>query len=61
VLVRRPANRRTAALGIDAGEFSAQLLAALAVLGSTMGRDLAAADWWRLLDAMLLIATHPVA
>jgi hypothetical protein len=24
-----------------------------------MGADLAEADWWRLLDALLLIATHP--
>jgi len=24
-----------------------------------MGRDLAEADWWRLLDALLLIAAHP--
>jgi hypothetical protein len=26
-----------------------------------MGRELAEADWWRLLDALLLIAVHPSA
>jgi transcriptional regulator with XRE-family HTH domain len=56
---RHAASAMSAALGIDADEFSARLVAALTVLGSTMDRDLAAADWWRLLDALLLIATHP--
>jgi hypothetical protein len=46
-------------LGLDADEFSAQLVAALAMLAQAMGADLAEADWWRLLDALLLIATHP--
>jgi len=46
-------------LGLDAEEFSVQLVAALAVIAHSMGRDLAEADWWRLLDALLLIATHP--
>jgi hypothetical protein len=44
---------------LDAGEFSVQLVAALAMLANTMGKDLAEADWWRLLDALLLIAAHP--
>jgi transcriptional regulator with XRE-family HTH domain len=48
-----------AAGGLDAGEFSAQLVAALAMLAHTLGRDLTEADWWRLLDALLLVATHP--
>ena len=48
-----------ATLGLDAEEFSVQLVAALAVIAHSMGRDLAEADWWRLLDALLLIATHP--
>lgn len=50
-----------AALGLDADEFSAQLVAALATLAHTIGRDLAEADWWRILDALLLIAAHPAA
>jgi transcriptional regulator with XRE-family HTH domain len=45
----------------DADEFSLQLVAALAMLAHTMGKDLTEADWWRLLDALLLIATHPAA
>jgi hypothetical protein len=34
-------------------------VAALAALAQTMGKDLAEADWWRILDALLLIASHP--
>ena len=34
---------------------------ALAALAQAMGRDLGEADWWRLLDALLLIAAHPSA
>ena len=48
-----------AALDLDADEFSAQLVAALAALAHSMGKDLAGADWWRILDALLLIAAHP--
>jgi transcriptional regulator with XRE-family HTH domain len=58
---RRSVAAMAAALGRDADEFSAQLVAALAALGQAMGRDLAEADWWRLLDALLLIAAHPSA
>jgi transcriptional regulator with XRE-family HTH domain len=50
-----------ATLELDADEFSLHLVGALATLAHTMGRDLAEADWWRLLDALLLIATHPAA
>jgi transcriptional regulator with XRE-family HTH domain len=49
------------ALDLDAGEFSAQLVTALATLAHTLGKDLAEADWWRILDALLLIAAHPAA
>jgi len=49
------------ALGQDEGELSAQLVASLASLALTIGRDVTEADWWRLLDALLLIATHPAA
>jgi transcriptional regulator with XRE-family HTH domain len=49
------------ALGLDADEFSARLVAALAALAQAAGRDLAEPDWWRLLDALLLIAAHPAA
>jgi transcriptional regulator with XRE-family HTH domain len=56
---RRSVTTMAAALDRDADELSAQLVAGLATLGQAMGRDLAEADWWRLLDALLLIAAHP--
>jgi hypothetical protein len=49
------------ALDLETGQFSAQFVAALAALAHTMGKDLAEADWWRILDALLLIAAHPAA
>ena len=49
------------ALGRDADDLSAPLVAALAALAHALGRDPAEADWWRLLDALLLIAAHPSA
>jgi transcriptional regulator with XRE-family HTH domain len=49
----------TATLDLDPDEFAAQLVDALAMLAHTMGKDLTEADWWRLLDALLLIAAHP--
>ncbi len=56
---RRAVSATAAALGLDADEFSAQLVPVLAALADTMGRDLAEADWWRVLDALLLIAGYP--
>lgn len=56
---RRAAAAMAAALAVDADEFSARLVAALSALAHTMGRDLAEPDWWRLLDALVLIAAHP--
>ena len=50
-----------ATLDLDADEFTAQVVATLAALAHAMGKDLAEADWWRLLDALLLIAAHPAA
>lgn len=50
-----------AALDLDADECSAQLVAALAALARAMGGELTEPDWWRLLDALLLIAAHPAA
>jgi transcriptional regulator with XRE-family HTH domain len=58
---RQAVKAMAATLELDADEFSLQLVAALAMLAHTMGRDLAEADWWRVLDALLLIATHPAA
>jgi transcriptional regulator with XRE-family HTH domain len=49
------------ALGVEAGELSVRLVAALAGLADAMGRELAEADWWRVLDAIVLVAAHPAA
>jgi transcriptional regulator with XRE-family HTH domain len=49
------------ALDRDPDQFPAQLVTALATLAPTTGRDLAEPDWWRILDALLLIAAHPAA
>lgn len=62
---RRDAATMARALGPDtttAGpeELSARLLPALAALGEAMGRDLSQDDWSRVLDALLLVAAHPL-
>ena len=57
---RQAVTGMAAALDRDADELSAQLVVALAALAQAMGRDLGEADWWRVLDALLLIAAHPV-
>src|SRR5262245_46018301 len=65
VRLGRTARFRTAvavtatALGTEADELAIRLVAALAAVGAAMGRDLAEADWWRLLDALTLVAAHP--
>jgi transcriptional regulator with XRE-family HTH domain len=56
---RRVVKAITATLDLDAGEFSAQLVAALAALAHSMGKDLTETDWYRVLDALLLVAAHP--
>jgi transcriptional regulator with XRE-family HTH domain len=58
---RRAVAAMAAALGTDADDFSAQLVSALAVLAHALGRELAEPDWWRLLDALLLVAAYPAA
>jgi transcriptional regulator with XRE-family HTH domain len=56
---RQAAAAIATALDLDADDFSAQCVTALATLAHTMGKDLAEPDWWRILDALLLIAAHP--
>jgi len=56
---RQAVTAAATALDRDPDEFSSQLVATLAALAHTMGKDLAEPDWWRILDALLLIATHP--
>jgi transcriptional regulator with XRE-family HTH domain len=49
-----------ATLALDADEFSLQLVAAMAMFAHTIGKDdLVQADWWRILDTLLLIAAYP--
>jgi len=56
---RRAVAAMTTALDLEAGEFTAQFVAALAALAHSMGKDLSEPDWYRMLDALLLVATHP--
>jgi transcriptional regulator with XRE-family HTH domain len=53
------AGELAAGLGAGSREFTAQLVSALAALAGALHRDPGEADWWRLLDALLLIAAHP--
>jgi transcriptional regulator with XRE-family HTH domain len=55
---RRSVSDMAAALGVDATEFTARLVPALATLAQVMGTELTEPDWWRLMDAALLIAAH---
>jgi transcriptional regulator with XRE-family HTH domain len=59
VRFRRTVATMASALGLDADELAGQLVTALAMIARAMERDLAEADWWRLLDALLLTAAHP--
>jgi transcriptional regulator with XRE-family HTH domain len=47
------------AAGRDEAELSVQLVAALAAVARVVPREPAEPDWWRLLDALLLIAAYP--
>lgn len=61
VRYRQAVTAMAAALGLDSDELSARLVAGLAALAHATGRDLTEPDWWRLLDALMLIAAHPAA
>jgi transcriptional regulator with XRE-family HTH domain len=56
---RRTAQQMAGPLGADEAEISAQLVSVLAAVAATLRRDLSEADWWRLLDALLLVAASP--
>ena len=58
---RQAVKTMTATLDVDAGEFSARLVTALATLAHAMDKDLTEPDWWRILDALVLVAAHPAA
>lgn len=44
---------------LDPGELAQRLIPAMAALASALGADLSDPDWGRILDALLLTATHP--
>ncbi len=56
---RRAVAVMAAARHAEADELAVRLVAALAAMGAAVDRDLAEADWWRLLDALTLVAAHP--
>ncbi len=56
---RQAADQIAGALGADPRELSARLVTGLAAIAAVLDRDLAEADWWRLLDALVLIAASP--
>lgn len=56
---RRAVTTLAGASSQEAGETSARLVPALAMLAQATGKDLSQADWWRVLDALVLIVTHP--
>lgn len=56
---RRVTEAMAAQLGQDHRDFSARLTGALAALAAALGTEPGDADWWRLLDALLLVAAHP--
>jgi transcriptional regulator with XRE-family HTH domain len=56
---RRTAQLMAGPLGADEAEVSGQLVSVLAAVAATLRRDLAEPDWWRLLDALLLVAACP--
>ncbi|HEY6481741.1 MAG TPA: helix-turn-helix transcriptional regulator [Streptosporangiaceae bacterium] len=58
---RRTAQQMAGPLGADEAEVSAQMVSVLAAVATTQRRDLTEADWWRLLDALLLVAASPAA
>jgi transcriptional regulator with XRE-family HTH domain len=56
---RQAAGQIAGALGADPRQVSARLVTGLAAIAAVLDRDLAEADWWRLLDALVLIAASP--
>jgi transcriptional regulator with XRE-family HTH domain len=56
---RRATEAMARGLGFEQGDFSTRLTGALAALAAALGTEPSEADWWRLLDALLLMATLP--
>ncbi|MFD4637281.1 helix-turn-helix domain-containing protein [Lentzea sp. NPDC058436] len=45
--------------GEDSQEVAARLISACVLLSGALGREASEHDWWRVLDALVLIAEHP--
>jgi transcriptional regulator with XRE-family HTH domain len=56
---RRDVRVLAEATGQDSTDLTGRLLDALARLADLTGRDLTEPDWFRLLDALLLVGLHP--
>ncbi len=56
---RRATEAMARGLGLEHGDFSTRLTGVLAVLAAALGTEPSEADWWRLLDALLLVVTLP--
>jgi transcriptional regulator with XRE-family HTH domain len=56
---RRATEAMARGLGLEHGDFSTRLTSALATLAGALGTEPSEADWWRLLDALVLMATLP--
>jgi transcriptional regulator with XRE-family HTH domain len=56
---RRATEAMARGLGLEREDFSTRLTGALATLAAALGTEPSEADWWRLLDALLLMATLP--
>ncbi|HTX25859.1 MAG TPA: helix-turn-helix domain-containing protein [Streptosporangiaceae bacterium] len=61
VAFRHATELMAGALGLDEQAFSVRLTSAMAMLAAAMDTEPSEADWWRLLDAMMLMAAHPQA
>jgi transcriptional regulator with XRE-family HTH domain len=56
---RRAAQALAAGLGREEGDFSIRLTGAMAALAAALGLEPSEADWWRLMDALQLMAARP--
>ena len=56
---RRAVAAMTTTLDLDGSEFTAQFVAALAAIAHSMDKEFSEPDWYRILDALLLVATQP--
>jgi hypothetical protein len=56
---QRAAKVMAQALELDSRDFSVHLVGALATVASLLSSDPSETDWWRLVDALLLMTAFP--